>query len=1090
MQSNSVMTGGVEGGNKTPPTPQEVDRVKRRVQFQLSPTSARSSDKRGPTGTNSPPAATRTDQQDLKNGRGGEDAHRRLRRLGLNLPTPRGPEERERVTDPNHLLVLAWAKEQDRKQSLSPQADSPGPKGRPDKAGATRDNRMAEAPSNRNSRRWERANAKDRETAGESSSGGPEERNPQAQHQSNPVPKRPSTNNNPPKRLSKFLDNDPRSFFQSPVTGPDDDVSPPNWFIAAVHRLCGRESRTPSKPPFQFEASNAAAEFNARLMRDFDCDLSKLINAHSNTTLGYGSEFRSVEELTPLLKRHPNFLALENLLATGMPYVFSRELDPATKSEELQTLLGRGNHKSAQEESEQVKTLLAKDVLHGFSVPLPVWLIPTIPGAAVQPLGVAKQWTVQPDGSRVTKFRLTQDLSFTSNKVGLSRAINARVDMNAYGEMTYGWCLPRILHYVVSMRTHHPTTRILISKYDYSDAYRRIAHSAEAATQTIAVVEELAYLSLRLTFGGSPNPPTWCMFSELVTDLANELTRCNDWDPDITFSPAQAQVPSPQRLSSQVPLARAAPMAVLVPVTEGGIVDGFIDDLISVFLDSPSNLVRHTQAVPLAMHITSRPHAGDTEEPVPRRAILSSAKLEAEGSPAEVQIVLGWQIDTRRLLISLPADKFTAWTRELIELRNTKGSCLRVDLEALVGRLNHTAGVIPQARHFLSRIRNTLGKEGSRNRRVKLGPEAKADMVLWEKFLKSATGGISINLLVTRRPNRICWSDACPYGIGGYSLSGFAWRIQIPQSSVLHGSKKINNLLEFIGMAVNIWLSCQESDTDHDCILAIGDNTSAIGWLHNTARLDPTWAAHDAHLVVAQKVATLLMENSCCIASQHLKGELNLVADWLSFVGSAGRGKEHPLAFDNPPNDVLTARFHHLLPSQIPENFVIAQLPSEILSWIAQVLRIAESSLTEDRKGATKAATECGAGGPNSVTSPAVVMTPSSLCYPSSNGNSWLDPSSTSIALPIGTLMGDLSAIVQSHWSRALCAKPQATWQRRSGSISGRAPCTSRELPTCVPLSADCCKPLTTSTHQHGARKQSPPNSYEQCLHCREMGHL
>ena len=66
--------------------------------------------------------------------------------------------------------------------------------------------------------------------------------------------------------------------------------------------------------------------------------------------------------------------------------------------------------------------------------------------------------------------------------------------------------------------------RILISKYDYSDAYRRIAHSAEAATQTIAVVDERAYLSLRLTFGGSPNPPMWCMFSELVTDLANELT--------------------------------------------------------------------------------------------------------------------------------------------------------------------------------------------------------------------------------------------------------------------------------------------------------------------------------------------------------------------------------------------------------------------------------------------------------------------------------------------------------------------------------------------------------------------------------------
>jgi hypothetical protein len=87
-----------------------------------------------------------------------------------------------------------------------------------------------------------------------------------------------------------------------------------------------------------------------------------------------------------------------------------------------------------------------------------------------------------------------------------------------------------------------------------------------------------------------------------------------------------------------------------------------------------------------------------------------------------------------------------------------------------------------------------------------------------------------MNLLVSsREPNKVCWSDACPYGLGGYCISGRAWRFQIPSTSPIFGHKGINNLLEFLGIAINIWLSCIESNGDEHCILAIGDKTSAIG---------------------------------------------------------------------------------------------------------------------------------------------------------------------------------------------------------------------------------------------------------------------
>jgi hypothetical protein len=80
----------------------------------------------------------------------------------------------------------------------------------------------------------------------------------------------------------------------------------------------------------------------------------------------------------------------------------------------------------------------------------------------------------------------------------------------------------------VALCLEFPLRAILIAKYDYSDAYRRVAHSASATAQTISTCGDLAYLYNRLTFGGSPNPPTWCNFSEIVTDLANEIGQCPD----------------------------------------------------------------------------------------------------------------------------------------------------------------------------------------------------------------------------------------------------------------------------------------------------------------------------------------------------------------------------------------------------------------------------------------------------------------------------------------------------------------------------------------------------------------------------------
>jgi hypothetical protein len=142
-------------------------------------------------------------------------------------------------------------------------------------------------------------------------------------------------------------------------------------------------------------------------------------------------------------------------------------------------------------------------------------------------------------------------------------------------------------------------------------------------------------------------------------------------------------------------------------------------------------------------------------------------KLVKEGTPKEVQIVLGWLLNTSRLLVALPQDKFEAWLQTLEAIISDR-HCLEEALESLEGQLNQASYVIPLARHILAWIRTRKDSRPNEKSQLCLNEDEVADLVLWKALLSKAHLGISMNLIVTRRPNRIVWSDSCPFGIGGF----------------------------------------------------------------------------------------------------------------------------------------------------------------------------------------------------------------------------------------------------------------------------------------------------------------------------------
>jgi hypothetical protein len=157
-----------------------------------------------------------------------------------------------------------------------------------------------------------------------------------------------------------------------------------------------------------------------------------------------------------------------------------------------------------------------------------------------------------------------------------------------------------------------------------------------------------------------------------------------------------------------------------------------------------------------------------------------------------------------------------------------------------------------------------------------------ADLVLWTHFLSQARAEILMNLLTLRRPSQVGILDTCPFGMGGFTWTGQAWRIRISPSSIIYGVLEANNVLEFLAMAITIWLiilDCAARDLTNECILGLGDNTSAIGWIFRSTCLRSESAYYAPVQFLARKVARLTTELQQCLCVRHLQGGSDFIPD-------------------------------------------------------------------------------------------------------------------------------------------------------------------------------------------------------------------
>jgi hypothetical protein len=258
-----------------------------------------------------------------------------------------------------------------------------------------------------------------------------------------------------------------------------------------------------------------------------------------------------------------------------------------------------------------------------------------------------------------------------------------------------------------------------MTKVDWKSAYRRIHLRPSTAVKSCTFINGLLLMALGMTFGGAPNRAQWSDISEVVTDLANDLARRNDWDPKRFKSPHQALLSTDEAVDNDRGEIRhdkvfAEPefFAVDEPEDDLARFDCYLDDIFGAFMEREAE--KGAASIPLALPLVGRPHDPNGRESFPRDDILTVPKFLAEAKPSERKVILGWTVNTPKLSVALPQDKFRAWTGSVDDiLRRHKSPIPAKELETLMGRLNHASYIIPYARHFTERLYKACKRDGT-----------------------------------------------------------------------------------------------------------------------------------------------------------------------------------------------------------------------------------------------------------------------------------------------------------------------------------------------------------------------------------------
>jgi hypothetical protein len=384
--------------------------------------------------------------------------------------------------------------------------------------------------------------------------------------------------------------------------------------------------------------------------------------------------------------------------------------------------------------------------------------------------------------------------------------------------------------------------------------------------------------------------------------------------------------------------------------------------------------------------------------------------------------------------------------------------------------LENVITIIKMMGHFMNNLYALKEKaKATLPHSVPVSARAKADAKLHKKFLEQAKIGVNMNLLTFREPTHIIIGDACEHGMGAFHVeSGIGWKYIIPEN--LRGRAHIN-VLEFLTQVVQIWFDVIEGRIPPlSCILAMGDNTSSMGWIRRSnfreeaSDKNKELETNDDWLIkqeIARKAADLVLLANACLYSQWFAGEKNVCTDSIS----------RDALFLSLRSHLTLLKYY--APKQTPANLKIKPLPNEIVSWIGSLLR-RMPALTRRLVKPKPSDLLLGVAG-TILSSPSALITH----YSSTDSRPFIKTSSCPPSLKQSAKQPSVDSL-RELWLNRPSKPPSHMWLRPSGQATGQTPdwtSTVRHASSSKNNGGDIKTRIRTVRN----RKRFPPQSLGKC---------
>lgn len=232
--------------------------------------------------------------------------------------------------------------------------------------------------------------------------------------------------------------------------------------------------------------------------------------------------------------------------------------------------------------------------------------------------------------------------------------------------------------------------------------------------------------------------------------------------------------------------------------------------------------------------------------------------------PSQVAEVLGYEIDTRNMIVRVPEEKVSTLVDLCISFRSRRSASLK-EVQSFVGKLTWAAKVVRGGRVFLSRMYHLLFLDGPPHSQVKLSAEFQSDVKWWLRFFRK-WNGIS---LIDRSLHTEVHTDASKTGFGAWEADKFLWGFWSNSESSNHSNwKELNTIL----IAVRQWGETWRGKR----VVVWSDNMPSVAICSRGYTRSPKLAKTMRHLFWAAASFDIDLQ------VKHIAGINNNFADFLS----------------------------------------------------------------------------------------------------------------------------------------------------------------------------------------------------------------